>query len=97
MSSSTLPVPQESNDLAAAERARSQIDPVILEFFERRRRRAQAHRARELTEQAAHYWHEHPDNRLAELALHVALDAERRAEREYLDPVLAGIGYTSAP
>lgn len=94
---STLPVPQDCNVLVAAERARAGVDAVILEFYERRRRRAQAIRAREITDEAAHYWHAHPDNRLAELALHVALVQERNAERAYLDPELLAIGYTRGP
>ena len=74
-----------------------QPDTVILEFFERRRRRAQCKLARELARDAAHYSHQHPDNRLAELALHLALEEERRREREYLDPERLGLGYTRGP
>lgn len=90
----TIPVPSTANLLAAAEKARRGVDPVILEFYERRRRRAQAIRAREITEQAAHYYHQHPDNRLAELALHIALEQERQAEKAYLDPERLAFAYT---
>lgn len=77
----TTPCPESANLALAAERIRVEPgDTVILEFFERRRRRAQAYRAREITNECAHYHHQHLGNHLAEIALELALEQERQAE-----------------
>lgn len=93
--SSTLPVPEECHLVLAAERSRvAREDSAIVEFLERRQRRAQASWARQMVQEATDYVHEHPDNRLAEIALHLALEAETRAQWAYLEPDLLALGYT---
>jgi hypothetical protein len=86
----TLAVDYQATTIAPAaaepDRVRAD-DTAILEFFERRKRRAQAVRAREIAREAIGRYHEQGGDKFAEMELHLALEQEQQAERAYLDPL----------